>query len=273
MNVKKIGLCFVALLILGSAGCNKNSANQANLGQLILTTQVNADNTPVAELSTFVNNAPKIYLSAEINNAKKGDRVDVTWHYLSKNLIITTETFTGKRTTDHPYDFVGGRSPMTSWLVSTITLKDISWPTGDYEVAITINRRDTQKIGFTIVTEKDFDVAYKKAFVKNIWLGKEIDAQSQIVSPSTNFNQDDSQIYAVALLHNVPNGTHFKATWKLLETGQVLSSFNTDFSGSGYIPFSFGLEEIGRTIWLKGNYTFSLYVDNVLVATKNFVIN
>lgn len=273
MNVKKIGLCLVALFVLGAAGCNQNPANKPGIGQLILTTQVNTDNTPVAEMATFVDTSAKIFLSAEMKNVKKGDRVDVTWRYVSKNVTVATETFLGKRTSDHPYDFVGGRSISTSWLASAMTLNDLSWPIGDYEAVIQLNRSSAQKIGFSVVSEKDFDVANKKTLIKNIWLGSDINSEDQIISPTTKFSQNDNQIYAVALVSNVPDGTHFKATWKLLETGQTLSSFNTDFAGDGYIPFSFSLEEIGRTIWPKGNYVFSLFVDNVAVATKNFVIN
>ena len=272
MNWKKIGWSLLLLIILGAAGCN-SADNQSRLGKLAITTQINQDNTPVAELALIVDTAPKIYLSVELINGRRGDRVRVTWRNLTKDQIVATETFTGRRQTDRPYEFIGlSTTPQTSWLASAITLTDISWPAGDYEAVVQLGSKETQQIGFVITTEQQFDIDAKKALVKNLWLGTQINSQNQIVSPSTKFDQHTEKIYAVVLLQNVPAGTRLKGSWQLLETGEVFSVFMTNFSGGGYLPFILALDEAGKTIWAKGNYSFNLFVDNVPVISRNFSI-
>lgn len=273
MNWKKIGWGLTLLIILGASGCKTSDTGQAQLGKLAVTTQINQDNTPVAELSLIIDTAPKIYLSAEIINGRRGDRAQVTWRNLVKDQIIATENFTGRRQNDRPYDFIGLPSPATSWLASAITLTDINWPAGDYEAVIQLNDREAQRVGFTITTEQKFDVDAKKALVKNLWLGTQINSQNQITIPSTKFDRYAERIYAVVLLQKVPAGTRLTGSWKLLETGRVINEFMTDFSGGGYLPFALALDEVGRTIWAKGNYSFSLFVDNVLVRSQSFSIS
>lgn len=273
MNIKKIGLGLIALFILGAAGCRGGGSDTVQLGRLVITTQINQDNTPVAEVATVVDNAPKIYLTAEIINGRKGDRVQVTWRRIAKDQTIATENFTGRRSSERPSEFVAGTTPATSWLASTLTLTDISWSIGDYEAVVQLNDNEGQRVGFTIVTEREYDAAIKQSWVKSVRLGTEINSQYQITVPATQFERTTDKIYAVALLQNVPARTKFQGAWKLLETNLTLSNFITEFSGNGYLPFELSLDQAGRSVWTKGNYTFTLYVDNLPVATNNFTIS
>jgi len=274
MNIKKVVGLSIILLLLGAASCGKGSTDSATrIGQLTITTQINSDNTPVGEVATVLDRAPKIYLSAEVVNARRGDQVTVTWRQVTLDQIIATEVFTGRRSSDQPHDFIIQPSPTTSWLASTIVLGDISWPTGEYEAAVQLNDQTNKNVGFTVVMENEFDIAAKKALVKTVWLGKGITSENQIVQPSTQFDRYEDKIYAVALTQNAPKGTQVRGVWKLLETGEVLNEFVTDVSGNDYLPFALTLDEVGRSVWSKGSYTFSLYVDNVLVTTKNFTIS
>lgn len=272
MNIKKVGLCLALLLILGAAGCG-GPRKTIRLGQAMITTQINADNSPVGEVATILDSTRKIYLSAEVIDARRGDKVGVTWRSVGKDQILATEVFTGRRTSDRSTEFMVGSAPITSWLASTLILNDISWAAGDYEAIIQINAVEVKRMGFAIVTERDYDTAAKQAYVKNIWLGTEINSRDQIVSPATIFSKTDEIIYAVVSLWNVPKGTKFQGTWKLLETNQIINNFATEFTGSGYLPFDISLSEVKRSVWIKGNYTFTIAVDNLPVATKNFTIN
>lgn len=272
MNIKKIGLCLVLLLILGLAGCG-TPKKVIQLGQAIITTQINANNTPVGEVATILDSTRKIYLSAEIVDARRGDKITVAWRNVGKDQILATEAFTGRRTSDRSYEFSISSTPTTSWLASTLVLNDISWVAGDYEAIIQINGTEVKRVGFIIVTEREYDTAIKQAYVKNIWLGTEVNNKDQIVSPTTIFNRTDETIYAVVLLQNVPKATKFQGTWKLLETNQIISNFATEFTGSGYLPFDISLSEVKRSMWIKGNYTFTIAVDNLPISTKNFTIN
>ncbi len=272
MNIKKIGLCMALLLILGAAGCG-GARKTIQLGQAIITTQINANNSPVGEVATILDSTRKIYLSAEVIDARRGDKVQIAWRNVGKDQILATEAFTGRRTSDRSTEFTVSATPTTSWLASTLVLSDISWVAGDYEAIIQINSVEVKRVGFAIVTERDYDTATKQAYVKNIWLGTELNSRDQIVSPATIFSKTDETIYAVVSLQNVPKGTKFQGTWKLLETNQTLNNFATEFTGSGYLPFDISLNEVRRSVWIKGNYTFTIAVDNLPVSTKNFTIN
>lgn len=272
MNFKKIALLSLLWFILAAAGC-QSSTTKASLGALAVTTQIRGDNSPMAELAVIVDNVPQIYVSAQIINARRGDKVDVIWKYLPTNQTMATEIFTGHRTSDRPTEFVGGARPVTSYLASKLILSDISWPVGDYQVTVRLNQGEEKQVGFSVTTEQKYDIELKKAMVQNLWLGTQINEQNQIISPSTKFNKTDNQIYAVALLKGVPVGTQIKGSWKMLSTNEELGSFLTTFSDGGYLPFELTLDQLGRTIWPKGSYLFTLSVDNLVVATKNFSIS
>lgn len=273
MNFKKIIFLIVLLLILGAASCKGSSSSTAAIGEVMVTTEINNDNTPVGNLPVILDTSPKIYVAVEMINVQRGDSVQVVWRYLPKDQIIATETFTGRRASDRPYDFVGGPSPVTSWLASSVALADLNWLNGDYEITAQLNQRDTKKIGFSVTNEHGLDTANKQAMIQNTWLGKGINSNHQITLPTTNFAKTDQNIYAVVLTKNVPANTRFKAQWELLETGEIVNEFVTSVSGSEYVSFVLNLQQAGRTAWAKGNYTFSLFVDNTLVITKNFQVS
>ncbi|MBU1092343.1 hypothetical protein KJ836_01560 [Patescibacteria group bacterium] len=272
MNLKKIIFLVVLLLILGAASCKSGSSSAAVIGEVVVTTEINNDNTPVGNLPVILDTSPKIYASVELINVQKGDSVQVVWRYLPNDQIIATETFTGRRMSDQPHDFVGGPSPATSWLSSSIILADLNWPNGDYEIAVQLNRKETKELGFSVTNEHELDTVTKQALIKNVWLGKGINSNRQITLPTNNFSKTDKNIYAVALTKDAPINTRLKAQWKLLETGEIMNEFITSASGSEYVVFVLNLQQAGRTAWNKGNYTFSLFVDNTMVTTKNFQI-
>lgn len=273
MNYKKIIFLVALLLILGAASCQSDNASIATIGEMAVTTAINNDNTPVSSLPVILDTSRKIYAAVEIVNAERGDSVQVVWNYASKNTIIATETFNGKRAGDRPYEFLGGPSPTTSWLASSVILTDLNWPNGDYEVVVQLNSKETKTFGFTVTNEHELDTATKKAMIKSVWLGKGVNSSHQITQPTTNFSRTDQNIYAVVLTKDLPANTKLKAHWTLLETGEIINEFNITASGSDYISFALNLQQANRTAWARGNYTFSLFVDNVPVVTKNFQVN
>ncbi|MFH0912539.1 MAG: hypothetical protein V1807_02705 [Patescibacteria group bacterium] len=273
MNYKKIIFLVALLVILGAASCSKSSSSIATIGEMAVTTQINNDNTPISSLPVILDTSQKIYATVELINIQRGDNVQVIWSYTPKNQIIATETFNGRRASDQPYDFIGGPSPATSWLASSVTLTDLNWPNGDYEIVVQLNRKEIKKLGFTVTNEHELDTVTKQAMIKNTWLGKGINSNHQITLPTTNFSKTDDNIYAVVLTKDIPTNTRLKAQWELLETGQIINEFITTVSGSEYVPFVLNLQQSNRTTWAKGNYTFSLFVDNVMVGTKNFQIS
>ena len=272
MNVKKIVFLVALLLILGAPSCKQDApVKKMTVGRAVITTDINEDNSPALELDKILDRAPIIYCAVEIIDGMTGNRVEVTWTNLTNSKTIATEWFVGKRAEAGPRDFVGGTNPVNSWLATSVALTEGSWPRGDYEVTVQLNRQLVKKIGFQIVSEQEFDVSAKKGLVKNLYLGEKINSQNQIVSPQTEFGRTVPRIYAVALMSNVPSNTAVKAAWRHWESGRVLSTYTAKFSGSGYLPFEMDLNRIGNQ-WPKGTYTITVSVDNVEISSKDFTV-
>ena len=261
-------------LILTAAGCQKEVTS---LGRVAITTQINNDNTPTGESQQILLlTTPVIYLTAEIINAKHNTQVTVEWHYLTEDQMLATESFRGGRTQGRPHEFVVAPQPMTSFLSSRITLSDLSWSLGSYQASIKLNGQLVKQIEFNIVGDKEFHEFFPKAMLKSFYLGSQINNKNQITIPGDRFTRDQEEIYAVALLRDVPIGTTIKVTWKYLDANRVITDFSVPFSGDGYLPFKITLNRFSRLwsdgLWPVGIYEITFYVDNVLVTTKNFAV-
>lgn len=273
MNIKKIIFLLALLLILGAPSCRQSDTKipVMSVGKVAITTDVNDDNSPVLELSDVLDRAAVIYSSVEIINGQSGNRVEVAWKNISTGQVLATEWFIGKRQEGSPHDFLVETPPVNSWLVSSLSLAEISWPRGEYEVEVQLNHKLAKKVGFKIVSEQEFNVTSKKAMVKSLYLGEKINSQSQVITPQIEFSRTTPRIYAVALMSGVPKDTVVEATWRHWESGQIISKYTTKFTGSGYVPFRMDLDRIGSQ-WSKGTYTVAIFVDNVKIASKDFTI-
>jgi len=263
------------VLLLSSAGCN---SKPVSIGQVAVASQINTDNTPVnGGQINILSTTPTIYLCAEVINAKEGAVVEVEWQYLTGSRLLATESFIGNRGDGSPQEFLLGIAPTNSWLSSRVDLNSSSWGTGSYEVIVRLNGQEAKRVSFNVVGSQDFEDIAKKALVETVYLGSQINDQNQITIPTTRFSRSQAKIYAVVLLKKAPAGTGVRAVWEQLETGKQINSFNTTFTGSGYLPFDISLNTMGRNwpdkLWPIGNYSVSIYVDKVLVTTKNFSIS
>ncbi|MFA5270325.1 MAG: hypothetical protein WC400_01790 [Patescibacteria group bacterium] len=274
-QLQKISFLLVGVLLLSAAGCG---SKPVSIGDVAIVTQINGNNSPVTESQlNIISTAPAIYLCAEVVNAREGAVVEVEWQYLTGNRLVATESFTGARGDDTPQDFATGVAPTNSWLSSRINLSSLSWALGSYEAIVRLNGKEAKRIDFNVVGSQEFDELAKKALIETVYLGSQVNDQNQVTIPATRFSRSQEKIYAVALLKNAPAGTGVKAVWEQLETGKQISAFNTTFSGSGYLPFDISLSTIGKSwadrLWPAGNYSVSIYVDKVLVTTKNFSVS
>jgi hypothetical protein len=270
-----IPVVLLGVLLLSAASCG---GKPAQIGRAVIATEINSNNSPVGETQlNLLLTTPTIYLCAEVVNAKEDTAIDVEWRYLTEDRVLGTETFRGGRTDDRPQEFVTGVGPATSWLYSHITLTGLSWPVGSYEVTVKLDGREVNQVDFNVVGSQQFDELSKKALVESFYLGSKLNDQSQIAIPGSQFSRSQGEIYAVALLKGAPVATKVRAVWKYLEGGVTINDFLTTFSGSGYLPFDISLSRFGKLwpdrLWPAGTYGVSLYVDNVLVTTKNFTIS
>lgn len=261
-------------LMLTAAGCREEVTS---LGRVAIAIQINNDNTPVGESQqVLLLTTPVIYLTAEIVNAKHDTQVIVEWRYLTEDQVLATEFFRGGRTQGRPHEFIVAPQPVTSFLASRITLSDLSWSLGSYQASIELNGQLVKQIEFNIVSDKEFYEFSPKAMLRSFYLGSQINNKNQITIPGDRFTQDQEEIYAVALLQDVPTGTTIKVTWRYLDANRVITDFSVPFSGDGYLPFKITLSRFSRLwsdgLWPVGIYEIAFYVDNVLVTTKNFAV-
>ncbi|OGB75416.1 hypothetical protein A2810_01165 [candidate division Kazan bacterium RIFCSPHIGHO2_01_FULL_49_10] len=268
-------IAIAIILLLSAASC---SSQPVSINRVVIASQINTDNSPIAESQINVlSTTPAIYLAAEVLNAREGTAVDVEWRYLTGDRLVATESFRGGRSEDTPHEFITGVAPVDSWLSSRITLNSLSWAIGSYEVVVKLNNQEAKRINFNVVGSREFDELAKQALVEAVYLGSKLNDQNQVTIPGTRFRRAESTIYAVVLLKNAPASTGVQAVWEQLETGRQISTFSTTFSGSGYLPFDISLSAIGKNwpdrLWPAGNYSVSIYVDKVLVTTKNFSVS
>lgn len=268
-------LLLPVVLVLAAAGCRGEAAS---IGQAAITTQVDAKNKIIGlPQSVILSTTPVIYLSTEVVKAAQGDQVEVEWRYVTGNRVLATESFRGERAQGSPHEFLAGPAPATSFLASRIILSDLSWPTGSYEAVVRLNGQLAGRVGFNVADDKDFEELSKKAMLKKLYLGSQINNQGQIAVPGNHFNRNQEAIYAVVLLQDVPAGTTIKAAWKYLDGGQMITDFSASFGGGGYLPFEISLDKFSRLwpdgLWPEGVYEVVIYVDNVQVTTKNFTVS
>lgn len=271
---KGITLLLVLLMITSGCGQPKEGVSLANL---TTTNQINADNSPVSSKNVFLSSTPAIYFTAKVIDATQNTVVEVKWRNATKDQVLATESFKGGRTKDRPQEFMVGLKPTTSYLYSKISLSGIGWSIGTYEIQAKLNGVEVGKLNYNIVADDDYDLINKRNLLKNLYLGSQINQDKQITVPSTVFDRDQEKIYASALFKDVPVGTTIRTVWKYLDGNREIDSFYTKFSGSGYLVFEISLEKFGRLwsdgLWPKGNFEVSLYVDNVLIITKNFTVS
>ncbi|OGB74427.1 hypothetical protein A2V68_01855 [candidate division Kazan bacterium RBG_13_50_9] len=275
-KVGSIGVWAILLVVVLSAASCRSSIT--SVGRVAVATQVGSDNAPVGKPQLIIlSTVPAIYLSAEVVSAKPGTKVDVEWRYVTGGQTIATESFRGGRSAESPHEFVTGLQPTTSFLSSRIDRDNLSWPLGSYEATLRLDGEEVQRVGFNVVADKDFEEFSRKAMVKNLYLGSQVNNQNQITIPTTTFQRNQGKIYAVALFQSVPAGTTVRAVWKHLDSGKLINDFSASFSGSGYLPFDISLSRFSRLwpdgLWPAGTYEVSLYVDNTQVTTRNFFIS
>lgn len=275
-NTFRKALPLLLVLLITASGCGGSKA-ETNIINLAMSTQINTDNSPVNERNVFLSSTPVLYFSAVVVGATSDTKIEVKWLNATKNQVLATETFRGGRTAERPQEFLVGTKPVNSYFSSRLNLVGISWPLNTYEVQVALDGKEVGKINFNVVADKDFDVINKQSYLKNLYLGSAINKDKQVTIPGTTFERSQEKIYAVALFQDMPANTDVLAVWKSLSDSRNIDSFYTKFSGSGYLPFEISLEKFGRLwsdgLWPKGIFEFSLYVDNVLVITKNFAIS
>lgn len=134
--MKKIFIViFVFVFSLSLASC---SFTTANLSDLTMAQDVDANNEPVTTTTSYTTDAPMLYATGVLNNAPSGTVVTAEWYYLDTDpeTFIDSADLTFADTT-------------TSFSFS-LSIPDNGWPTGNYEVRFLIDDKAADTVAFSI---------------------------------------------------------------------------------------------------------------------------
>jgi hypothetical protein len=105
---------------------------------LAMTTQINADNTPVFTATVFPTNSPVVYVTGVIKNAPTDTVAMAEWYYLE---------------TDSPF-FIDSADMTTEFTDTSfnfsLSIPDNGWPAGSYEVKLYIDGKLKNTVAFEL---------------------------------------------------------------------------------------------------------------------------
>jgi hypothetical protein len=133
--VKKLLLIIIGLMVaLTLQACNYSTAD---ISDVKLCTDVEGKGVCTTDSSTFKTSDTVIYLSASLDNAPEGTTITATWRYLR-----------GEAGDEQDIDSVStdatdsGSAPY----YTSLTGPAKGWPTGDYEVVLTLSSENFEPI-------------------------------------------------------------------------------------------------------------------------------
>ena len=129
------GLALMFLVILAAAPAPLQAASQVT--ELMLNDQADAQGVVAEHRSTFPASTDKIYGTALIAGAKKGQAVTTELFYMTRNLNVFSST------DDLPND---GEVTLTF----AFPKPDKGWPKGDYKLVVTTADRASKTVTFQV---------------------------------------------------------------------------------------------------------------------------
>lgn len=138
----------LALSIVGSlmlAGCSF-SVSTAKLENLKMCGKVTTNKECASDTSTFGKDTPKLFATADLNNAPGGTKVKIDWKYLG-----------GEAGTAADIDSVDLETTANSnTITSHLSVPTKGWPGGKYEVVMSLDTDNSKPI------RKQFSIASAK---------------------------------------------------------------------------------------------------------------
>jgi hypothetical protein len=145
-NVKVVEI--LALSVLSSltiVGCSF-SVSTAKLENLKMCGKVTTNKECASDTSTFAKNTPKLFATADLNNAPEGTKVKIDWKYLGGEAGTATDIDSINLET---------KSNMTT-ITSHLSAPNQGLPVGKYEVVMSLDTDNSKPI------RKQFSIASAK---------------------------------------------------------------------------------------------------------------
>ena len=123
-----LSVILVGLLVVFQQ-CNVSTANIVDVKMCEST-----ENTQCAEDNpVFSTNTPVIYVSCVLKNAPEGTKVNFKWYYLVEDKVFIDEVSLVAQATTTP-------------MQSSLNMPDAGWPTGNYEVVLSLDTDNSTPI-------------------------------------------------------------------------------------------------------------------------------
>ena len=136
--MKKSTIIVLAILIAAAMGACSFSVSTASLKNLQMASQVDSNNKAVTVTDSFTTDTPMIYATGNVNNAPEGTVIEALWVYLDSDPVIDIDSV--EMELDDSYvDFI-----------FSLSRPDNGWPTGKYEVKLSIDGVYKESLYFTV---------------------------------------------------------------------------------------------------------------------------
>lgn len=272
MRLLKFGsLTLVLLFTLGAAACS--SSNPTSIGQVAVTTGLGLYNQPANELSKVPTSAEKIYLSAEVLDSTRVTRTRVQWYRLPSQLLAS-EDFQGNRTGTNQFDF--NKQAQSSYLASSISKSDVTWPLGEYRVEVFIDGALAKTVFFTVVTEQEASTSQLASIVRSVKTGDTLNGQFQLSGSETVFERATDHIYVQADIRGAQPGTDLTIKTRFVKEDRIFANFAYEIVDDEVIVVDLARSRFGKLwpdrFWPEGTFEATVLVNNVEVALHTFVV-
>lgn len=134
--MKKI--LIVILVLIFSISLASCSFTTANLSDLAMAKDVDANNLPLGTTVSYATDAPAFYATGLLKNAPSNTKVTAEWYYLdpAQEIFIDSSDLICSDTS-------------TSFSFS-LSIPDNGWPAGNYEVRFLIDDKAADKLAFSV---------------------------------------------------------------------------------------------------------------------------
>lgn len=134
---KGLSIFVMVAVFLFMAAC---SFTTANLSDVNLSSEIDADLKPVTVADTFAVDTPSVYVTGTLNNAPEGTTITVEWVYVDTDPHTLIDSI------------VLESQDITADFQSSLSKPDNDWPVGQYEVRLYIddNEEPAETVAFQV---------------------------------------------------------------------------------------------------------------------------
>ncbi len=269
--LRSASLLLICFLLLTAASCSRGA--ETVISDVVIATSVKVQNTPENNLTEVNASSEVIYLSARVDHPSSVTQVQVRWYQLPSQLIAK-ESFTGRRSGTHPFDFDRGAS--SSFLASRIEREGISWTTGEYRAEVFLGDQLAKTVFFKVISDAEANQQAIASKVQQIRLGDALNSQFKVDKDVAIFTRATNDIYIQIGLIGISPNTEVKTNVRYIKEDQQVANFTSEVTGDKELLLTLSRERFGRLwpdrLWPEGTFEVSIIIGGVQARTRTFQV-